>query len=286
MASNNVSLTGMEASTFHISEQHQQQGHEHRARSTNTAGSSFTQRRMDAMARLMHSQGNGIATRKNPVVTAVAFGERDGQKVLLIAHNRTSEQVENADAQRLRNLAGFLKREKSPEQFREDIRQNENHGMDTYNNHPGMKYASAEDRLMADANKLWKTYEGNDNDREGGAALHANLRAVIDHVGETGPLPLQDATIPIQLENKNDKRSVHAEAALVHRQSEGAIGVSKLSCGDCDDYAATKSRQTDLRGTHGMYFPKWVNPDHTNESTGGGHFQPAAKQYASDSDSD
>ncbi len=282
MASNNVSLTGLGASSFHITEARQQDDHEHGPRSTGTAQSSFTQRRMDSMARLMHSHGSDISTRKKPIVTAVAFGEKDDRVVLEVAHNKTNDQVANADAQRLRNLAGFLKGSKTPEQFRANIHENAEHGMSNY---AGGKYATAEERLMADARKLKQTYEGGDDQKSGGVALRERLHAVIDSVNDTDPLPLEDKTIPVQV-NKNDPRTIHAEAALVKHQSEGAIGVSKLSCGDCDDYAADHGRSGDLRGTHGMYFPKWVNPDDHGETTAGATFVPTANQYASDSESD
>jgi len=74
------------------------------------------------------------------------------------------------------------------------------------------------------------------------------------HKGELLPI---DQTQ--NLSNPN-KRVVHAEAALIAAEIQGPIGISKLSCGDCYDFAKEQGRASDLRGMHSNRFDTWTNP--------------------------
>ncbi|WP_198346100.1 hypothetical protein [Burkholderia ubonensis] len=244
---------------------------------------------MDSLARLLNSYYRDQP--RQPVVTAVglrrngASPAQDSPKTTLaVAHNTTDEAIQNDDERRLNVVSEFLR---SPTEDKRLLTQQARQTAASLSQSSGLPRSRAadqeraarlgpRDRLARDLLKLKRTYDGLDSQRsEAMAQLSARLREVF----EVSPPSMVDLTIPA------DRGAVHAESALVAHQVGGPIGVSKLSCGDCDDYAVGKGRKQDLRGTHGGRFPGWVHPDIRSSGT-----KPLKRvdvdQYASDSSSD
>jgi len=220
---------------------------------------------MDSLARLTHSHmphhyGDGF---ENPVATAVGFVQAHQQTALAVAHNTSGPQQQQANADRLAWVQASLKGHVSPVQAAQQLE-------DT----SGLRPRTAERRLEKDLSKLRKTYEGHDSGRPGAQQLQSQLHAVFDQA----VVPWYDfTTLPAS-------GVVHAESALLGANVPGHIGVSKLSCGDCADYADEQQRANDVRGTHGQRFPGWTHPG--DGSVSRDRAISNENQYPSDSDSD
>lgn len=133
-------------------------------------------------------------------------------------------------------------------------------------------------RVLRDLSKLRATYNGKDDNRPGGAELKSLLQDIFGMPGRPKDLMIRPLT------RIGDNGTIHGEAALIASDIRGAIGVSKLSCGDCADYALEKGRA--IRGSHGMRFPGWEHPGTGRIPAFDLSDRQAANQYPTDSDSD
>lgn len=220
---------------------------------------------MDSLARATHSYFPDART--NPVVTAVGFEPTsDTTGRIAIAHNKTDAFQRSEDARRLDLIHGVLKGERNAGRAAQSLAPDSGLGR------------GAEDRLAADLRKLRGTYEGRD-DQRGGAELRRKLEQAFPPSTSGQGVNWVDKTMPVQ------RGAVHGEAALVAQGVPGHLGVSKLSCQDCFDYAEGLGRADHLRGTHGQNFPGWTHPTDLSQSTNR-VIIPGTRQYASDSDSD
>ncbi|AKJ29252.1 hypothetical protein [Caldimonas brevitalea] len=232
---------------------------------------------MDSLARLTHSYTAEMANgeRPNPVVTAVGLQQNNVSKNyrLAIAHNTQDAQQHADDLARLKLVRDVVVGRTSSAETAAYLAPDS--GLPRRSHHGNL---GAQDRLAKDLRKLRSTYDGNDDER-GGARLKQALHNVFGTREEPKPINAVNLTMP-----PAGRGVVHGETALLAQSVPSPIGVSKLSCGDCDDYASEVGRNSDLRGTHGQRFPGWQHPttgqvSHNRVITG-------APQYANDSDSD
>lgn len=239
---------------------------ERRGRSAGTSRRSLAVRRMDSLARLVHSYDWDRIARgetPNPVVTAVGIRPRHGKRSqVVVAHNESNAAQREADFDRLYSVAQVLRGRRSAARLARELAPTS--GL------PGDP-RSAERRLARDLRKLRRTYEGRDDARLGGRDLRRTLRDTF----RTGA----------SYSDQTEGQGIHAEAALLHQDVAGPLGVSKLSCHDCFQYGRRGRRETDLRGTHGLSFPGWTDPDVGSQSRDR-VFDPRVNQYPSDSESE
>lgn len=240
-----------------------------RARTADTARKPLAQRRMDSLARLVHSYDQGSIRRgdtPNPVATAVGILPRDGKRSqVVVAHNASNSTQRDMDFGRLWGVAQVLWGDRSAREVARELAPtsglpNTDHGL------------SPMRRITRDLRKLRKTFHGGDDARGG-----RELRAALHSAFETG-VSYSDRTMSA------DSGTIHAESALIREGVAGPVGVSKLSCEDCFEYGRGMGRDGDLRGSHGSQFPGWRNP-----STGAVSSTRRIlnlNQYASDSESD
>lgn len=233
--------------------------------------SSLLSRRMDSLARLTHSSTREMkdGSRKKTLVTAVGFqrSSKTGDFRVAIAHNSSDDQQAIDDQARLTLVRDVVIGNSSA---RSTARQ--------MTGTSGLPHrgADAVERLANDLRKLRSTYQGRD-DARGGAPLKQVLHNLFGTPEAPAPVRTADLTL------NSLRGTIHAESALLAQKVQGRIGVSKLSCGDCYEYAAERGRRDDLRGTHGEYFPGWRHPDtgavsHKGQVTG-------ASIFTEDSDS-
>lgn len=218
---------------------------------------------MDSLARVLHHMPPKGYT--NPVATAVDIRNYNGETFFVTSHNRTDENVHAEDTQRLQVLKDVVTGKLSSGDGAKFLAPNSGLGK------------KGPERLREDLKKLRGTYKG-DDDAKGGAQLKTAMRSAF------AGMQLYDGTV----------QNVHAEATVVSQraypdQGEAAldgvaIGVSKLSCGDCFDHADAHAQTDQLRGTHAQRFPGWTNPD-TGRRTSTRAFDPNVNQYPSDSES-
>lgn len=232
-------------------------------RSEGTADRPWEVRIMDSLARTLHHFPRASGS-VNPVVTAVAF-DTDGK--LVVAHNKTSEATQESVAGRLEQVRAVLVGEKSAADAARELARD--------CGWPGNR-AQKEERVVTDLRKLRDAYHGVDNGHAAAPEMQAKLKNVFQ---DRDNVVYDDLTHPLR------RGVIHAEAALIEAaQSQGPLGVSKLSCLDCYTYALSESRTDDLRGTHGQSFSGVVNPGTMEERTEG-RADRTVKQYPSDSDS-
>ncbi|MCX2863559.1 hypothetical protein OOZ63_17140 [Paucibacter sp. PLA-PC-4] len=223
---------------------------------------------MDSLARTLHSsmpgEYNTDRSFPNPVVTAVGFTAQD-EYPLAIAHNATSDRQKAVDAERLEVLRKTLKGEMTPHDAA--CRTAPSSGFKPKDR--------AQERLEKDYAKLRNTFRGVDDGKVGGKEFRAQLAQVFNG----NPVQYVDHTIAV------NRGAVHGESALLAESVPGLIGVSKLSCGDCSDYAVELKRSMDIRGTHGERFPGWQHPT-SGQIEPRARFTSTANQFPDDSDSE
>ncbi|HDR9512206.1 TPA: hypothetical protein QDC03_007473 [Burkholderia cepacia] len=217
-------------------------------------GDNIAVRRMDSLARLLHSYTREMreGTRTNPVVTAVGLQQDPvtGEVEVSIAHNVEDHLQRAEDERRLILVRDIVISNKTPESVARELA-----GTSGLPNRRPLNM-DARNRLIRDLKKLRATYQGKYDGRPGAAELKEKLQVLFG----TQENP-KDPKIVSYTNNGTGRGVVHGETALVSANIEGAIGVSKLSCGDCFDYAVAKERNSNLRDTHGQRFPGWKNPD-------------------------
>ena len=224
---------------------------------------------MDSLARLTHSHVHDQygGNFRNPVATAVGFtATARGTPAVAVAHNTTSQQQMNIDAGRLDVVKDVMTGALKPDDAAAILAP-----------HSGLPHRRAHTRIKADLQKLQNTYDGRDNQRPGGAELQQQMHDVFHPDGVL--------TVDHTMTASHRGAAVHAESALIAAGIPGEIGVSKLSCGDCADYATEHHREGSLRGTHGERFPNWEHPD-TGVVPGNLPSGENVRQHPSDSDSD
>ncbi|MGU8077113.1 hypothetical protein [Burkholderia pyrrocinia] len=236
-------------------------------------------RRMDSLARAVHSFTNGQygPGNPNPVVTAVGL-QRDsnGQIKIAIGHNEQGPSQEKLDKERLKIVQDAIIGRKTPAAAAKELAPSS-----------GLPYRPSEghmkgvDRLTVDLQKLSDTYNGKNDSDPGARELGKNLRDLFG----TKDAP-NDPGINYYTKGKNSRGgTVHGEAAVIAGGVTGPIGVSKLSCGDCFDYANNNGRGDDLRGSHDERFPGWTDPG-TNQKANNRPTNSRVQQHPEDSDSD
>ncbi|WKB55792.1 hypothetical protein [Eleftheria terrae] len=232
---------------------------------------------MDSLARLTHSYTAEMANgeRPNPVVTAVGLQQNATTKDyrLAIAHNTQDAQQSADDMARLKMVRDVVIGRTSSAQTAAVLAPTSGLPQRSHQGNMG-----ATDRLAKDLRKLRSTYEGNDDER-GGARLNQALHNLFGTREAPKPINAVNMTMPT-----SGRGVIHGETALLAQNVPSPVGVSKLSCGDCDDYAAEVGRSNDLRGSHGQRFPGWQHP--TTRQVSRNRVITGASQYANDSDSD
>lgn len=243
------------------------------SRTSGTASRRLDVRRMDSLARLVHSYKPRTYGRghDNPVVTAVGFEPLEhasgsmGRPRLLVAHNTSSGPQRDVDFERLGQVADVLHGVKSAREVAASLSADS-----------GLPGARGHRRILRDLRKLRKTFRGKDSHRveEGGKWLHDTLHAAFD-TGES----YRDLTL------EGSSGAIHGETALLAQSVPGPIGVSKLSCHECFEYGRRMRRSEDLRGSHAQSFPGWEDPE-SGEVSRFRRYSSSVNQYASDSESD
>jgi len=188
-------------------------------------------RRMDSLARLVHTNATEPAT-------AVGFRKGSGAKdappmEVAVAHNVRQKQgaVLPADQERLDAVQQVLTGASSARKMAKAL---------------AADSPFTEARLRRDLRKLRSTFTKGD---ESTAEVHANMQATF---GQHKQVPVRD----LSQGTLYDGAVVHAESALlVDDKVSKSVGVSKLSCQDCFDNGRKLKKDGSLRGTHGMVFP-------------------------------
>lgn len=246
------------------------------ARSSGTARSALAVRRMDSLARVVHSyrRDDYHHGHKNPVVTAVGFEApghgtgNHGRLRALVGHNVSDNQQRDEDFRRLGMLTDVLHGRRKARDVARELAPTS--GLSSASSKPDY----AQQRLARDLRKLRKTFRGGDN-RRGGGELHHTLHEAFDS-GES----YYDVSM-----SSRSGGTVHGETAvLASGASVGPVGVSKLSCHDCFAYGRRQRRSSDLRGSHGLSFNGWQDPETGHKTSAG--YAGRGNQYASDSESD
>lgn len=254
-------------------------------------------RRMDSLARLTHQytpenrqwqRANARSYRTNTIVpegrpagvaTAVGHGTHadDPQHYLAIAHNRQDAQQAHDDHERLTQVREVIAGPASAKTTAQALAATS--GL------PARQTGqpSPTERLTTDLRKLRATHQGKDDSR-GGDVVKSMTQAIFAADASSPSVPIKHFT-----HNHNwvgTEGTVHAESALIAANIPGPIGVSKLSCGDCADYAQEKNRSADLRGSHHLRFKGWRHPDSGAISQVSAGQKQNTQQYADPSSSE
>ena len=239
------------------------------ARSEGTADAPWDVRIMDSLARTLHyfptHRERNWDGMENPVVTAVGF--TDGGK-LVVAHNKTDPEVQAKVEERMQVVGNVMRGERSVDDAARALA-----------SRAGLPLGvDAVQRITTDLEKLKKVYDGklDEHEERGPAAqtLRANLQNTFND--------------PQNIEYQGLTRSVeggvlHAELALME-VAQGRVGVSKLCCLSCIQHIESLGRRDDVRGTSGLEFNGWYNPQ-TEQVQRSAHNAPGVNQYPSDSES-